>query len=52
MKRLTTTLRFAPVVKPVKRSTPVKRGWREVSLHDALNISLRYGFKAVAWGRW
>lgn len=55
MKRLTTTLKFSPVVKPVKpvkRSTPVKRGWREVSLHDALNISLRYGFRAVAWGRW
>lgn len=52
MKRLTTTLKFSPVVKPTKRPKAGKRGWRPVSLHDALNISLRYGLKAVAWGRW
>lgn len=51
MKRLTTTLKFAPVVKPVKRPKG-KRGWIEVGLQDALSISLRYGFRVVAWGKW
>lgn len=51
MKRLTTTLKFAPVVKPAKRPK-AKRNWQAVSLQDALSISLRYGFKAVAWGKW
>lgn len=50
-KRLTTTLKFAPIVKPVKRPK-VKRGWQVVSLQDALSISLRYGLRAVAWGKW
>lgn len=51
MKQMATVIKFAPIVKPVKRSKG-KRGWIEVNLQDALSISLRYGFRVVAWGKW
>lgn len=51
MKTLATVIRFQPVVKPVKVKAKRQR-WQAVSVIDALNISLRYGFRAVVWGRW
>lgn len=51
MKQMATVIRFQPVVKPVVKAK-AKRNWQAVGVIDALNISLRYGFKAVAWGKW
>lgn len=31
---------------------PRWQAWQPVDVLDALNISLRYGFDNVAWGRW
>lgn len=51
MKRLIRRL-FGKRYRPGDLYRAHRQQWQPVKPWDALSISLRYGFEAVAWGRW